>query len=138
MQAANAEADALTRDAEIREQQAQDALVQAAQEEGNLRRQNRLLRSRQTVAAAANGVDPFSGSPLATVEDTEAIGEIDALRIRERGQAQGDQILAGAAVQRAAAKTTKRNGFLQAGTTLLTGASQTGSNFFSLRNAGAI
>ena len=62
---------------------ADDSLQRGQIEEQRNRQQTRQLQGRQTAALAASGVDVQSGSALDIVSDTAALGEIDALTIRD-------------------------------------------------------
>ena len=62
---------------------ADDSLRRGQIEEQRSRQQTRQLQSRQTAALAASGVDVASGSALDIISDTAAVGEIDALTIRD-------------------------------------------------------
>ena len=44
------------------------------------------LKGRQVAAFAASGVDPTTGTALETLGDTAAMGEIDALQIRDNAE----------------------------------------------------
>lgn len=58
---------------------------QAAFQEGQSRRQSRMLIGKQIAAGAASGVDITSGSPLFMELDSVRQAELDALNIRHQG-----------------------------------------------------
>ena len=62
---------------------AEDSIQRGRIEEQRNRQQTRQLQGRQTAALAASGVDVQSGSALDVISDTAALGEIDALTIRD-------------------------------------------------------
>ena len=62
---------------------ADDSLQRGQIEEQRSRQQTRALQGRQVAALTASGVDVASGSALDIVSDTAAVGEIDALTIRD-------------------------------------------------------
>ena len=62
---------------------AQDATQRGQIEEQRSRAETKRLQGRQVAALAASGVDVQSGSALDIISDTAALGEIDALTIRD-------------------------------------------------------
>ena len=130
-QAAKAQADAQAKASEynaaVTRIQADVARQQAGAREEQQRRGARQVMGRQRAAIAQSGVG-FIGSALDIAEQSAAAAELDALTMRYEGelaargllaQAEGD--LYGAKVQRAAGKQAQTAGYLQAGSTLLTG-----------------
>lgn len=80
------------------------------------RRESDLVRGRQRAVTAAQGTT-MEGSPLMLLEDAAAEAELEALHIREGGEARaGALIKQGRAAQSA--------GYMQAGDTLLAGAAR--------------
>lgn len=80
------------------------------------RRESDLMLGRQRAVTAAQGTT-MEGSPLMLLEDAAAEAELEALHIREGGEARaGALIKQGRAAQSA--------GYMQAGDTLLTGAAR--------------
>lgn len=82
------------------------------EQENDHRRQVREMMSRQTAQAAARGVDVDTGSALTLREDTEMLGEVDALRIRSNAQSQAASMDRQSVLtinQGKAAKTMARN-----------------------------
>lgn len=80
------------------------------------RRESDLVLGRQRAVTAAQGTT-MEGSPLMVLEDAAAEAELEALHIREGGEARaGALIKQGRAAQSA--------GYMQAGDTLLTGAAR--------------
>jgi len=80
------------------------------------RRESALALGRQRAIAAAQGTT-MEGSPLMVLEDSAAEAELEALHIRQGGEARaGGLIKQGRAAQSA--------GYMQAGETLLTGAAK--------------
>lgn len=104
-----------------------------AEEAGRVREaQNRAatqrLIGRQRAVFASNGVLVDEGSALATVEDTVAQGELDALTIRSDAEReamgyrnQGENFGGEAALATARAKNASSGGLFGAGGTLLSG-----------------
>lgn len=86
------------RQQEIEAARTREAGVEAENEQ---RRRAAELLSRQRAQLAATGVDIESGSPLLLQEDTETLGEADALRIRRNFQTRADSLEQGAEVTRA-------------------------------------
>lgn len=69
--------------AKMAKTQAEDALRRGADEELALRQRVAQTQGAQTAALAARGLDVSSGSALGLISDTEYLGEIDALTIRD-------------------------------------------------------
>lgn len=93
IQEANAAADAAEYNAAIArqnailsERRAEDALDRGDREEKQARLRAAKLAAEQRVGFAGGGVTSGSGSPLSVVEDTVALGELDALTIRNNAQ----------------------------------------------------
>lgn len=72
--------------ARLAENEAQKERNRATEAENVQRRKTAELVSKQRAQLAAQGVELGSGSALSLVEDTETLGEMDALRIRESGE----------------------------------------------------
>ena len=88
----------------------------AAERERISRRESALMLGRQRAVAAAQGTT-MEGSPLMVLEDAAAEAELEALHIREGGEASaGAELKKGRNAQSAA--------FMNAGDTLLTGVSK--------------
>jgi hypothetical protein len=65
---------------------AQDVRNQATIVENEERQRAQQLRSKQRAVAASRGVDVDFGTPFDLQQDTEMIGEINALRIRDNAE----------------------------------------------------
>jgi len=65
---------------------AEDAVKRGEREELQHRLKVAKQKGDQKAAFAANGVDVSSGSPLVVAEDTDALGELDALTIRNNAE----------------------------------------------------
>lgn len=85
----------------------------AGERERISRRQSDLLKGRQRAAAAAQGTT-MEGSPLLALEDTAAEAELEALHIRQGGEAR-------AAAQMKRGKDAQVASYMDAGSTLLGG-----------------
>jgi hypothetical protein len=117
------------RNASQSEIQAEDALARGRQQEGEVRRSTRLLGGSQRAAFAAQGLDLTTGSPSDVMENDAALGELDALTVRNnarreamgfRAQAENERLQGDWAYRsgRNAAKSLRRQSTL----TLLGGA----------------
>lgn len=82
MAQADAQADALERNADISRQQGHDAIQRGGMEELRLRRQLANLRANQRTQAAASGIDINSGSALDVQNASISEGEFDAEAVR--------------------------------------------------------
>lgn len=125
----NYEGDLLEQNAGLADIQAQDTLARGREDEGRQRRSNRQLAGSQRAALAASGVDINSGSAQDVVDSDAALGEFDAMTIRNNAarQAWGYQVQAAdyrrnAAMARAGGHETTRSLRNGSVTTLLTGA----------------
>lgn len=65
------------------EYQAQDALKRGENAEEQQRRRTAMLKGSQTARLAANGLDISEGSALQILSDTDWMGEVDALTVRD-------------------------------------------------------
>lgn len=68
------------------EWQAQDALRRGEQAEIDQRRKTAQIKGVQTASMAARGLDISTGSALNILSDTDYLGEIDALTIRDNAK----------------------------------------------------
>ena len=82
MAQADAQADALERNADISRQQGHDAIQRGGMEELRLRRQLANLRANQRTQAAASSIDINSGSALDVQNASISEGEFDAEAVR--------------------------------------------------------
>jgi len=71
------------RNADIADQQASDALVRGERAEGQVRMRTASLKGAQRARFAAAGLDLNEGSPLSILMDTDYMGELDALTVRD-------------------------------------------------------
>lgn len=74
------------RNAELSEEQAKDALARGREAELSLRRKGRSLAGSQRASFAAQGIDASSGSARDVMQNDLAMGELDALTIRNNAQ----------------------------------------------------
>jgi len=91
--------------ARVAENEAERTREIATEQENTQRQRTAEFVSRQRAQLGAAGVDLASGSALQLQQDTETLGDIDALRIRTRGE---DQF---AALTREADFSTAQGGF---------------------------
>jgi len=104
---------------------AADALRRGDIVEGEHRRQVANLISRQRAQLGASGAVVDVGSALAITEDSAALGELDALTIRNNAAREAWGYQAQASQFGAQAQTASVLGTTQAATTLLTGGIET-------------
>ncbi len=112
---ANMQAEALNQQAQ-REQQ-----IAASNEEDYRRQQSRLMASRRAMMGA-NGVMTGTGSPLLVTEDMAGEIELQALRIRNGGDANVLARQTEASLQRMKGSAERTNSYYRAGGALLDGA----------------
>lgn len=139
---AQARANALRRDALIKQMQAGVERQQANLREEQQRRQSRGLLGKQRAAVAQAGVG-FGGSALDVMEDSANKAELDALTIRYEGDIRSRGLLADAEGDRYAAevaivkgKNAKKAAYISAGASILSGAAA-GYGGFTGSTAGA-
>lgn len=123
--------------AEIR---AQDAIERGRIEEQQHRLRVSQIQGQQRVGFGAGGVQVNTGSPLAVVSDTAALGELDALTIRTNADRESFEHKVDAynfrAQGTAAARTAvnaRTAGFIRAGTTVLGAAGTLADRYNQLR-----
>jgi hypothetical protein len=121
IQQAKAASDAAKYNAELARQQAGAERVRGKQEEKKLKRQKRLMLSKQRAAYAAAGVRIGTGSPLEVMADTAAQYELDIAASRYNTQIGISRALSEAEYQEKAASQYRKMGYFSAAGTLLTG-----------------
>ena len=128
------------RHAEVR---AKDAEARGATEEQRQRTMAAAFMGEQTTAFAANGVTLDSGSPLQILADTAEEAELDARTIRHNASMeawgyrnQANSALAQASMSRWEGKQAKKNSYLSAGTSLLTGLGAAGMQYSKAKYMG--
>jgi hypothetical protein len=104
-------------------QNAQAELNKAAAESDVERRNAALLLSRQHVLYGKSGVQ-MSGSPIATMSESAALGELKAQQDLYAGQIAAGRDLSSASMESTKAKYLKKMAPWAAATTLLTGAAK--------------
>lgn len=110
--------------AKVAENNAQ-AAQQTAAYEANLTRENlRRTIGAQRAAGASSGLDTTSGTPVAVLGDTAKQGEMDVLAQLYSGRAAAVGYHNDARRMRAEGKAQKQAGFINAGTSLLSGFSK--------------
>lgn len=132
--AAKAQRDQMKLQADMADMQARQALLAGEREQQRSRMTTANLKSRQTVAMAANGVALDSGTPNAVLTSTDVMGEIDARTIEQNAVMQAWGYRTEAAMDRARAKSI--NPALSAATTLLGSATQVASTWYRFKKTG--
>lgn len=119
MAQADAQADALERNAEISRAQGHDAIERGGMEELRLRRQLANLRANQRTQAAASGIDINSGSALDVQNASISEGEFDAEAVRFNAarakwgyDTQADNMIAQANNARAIGRSARTNALI--------------------------
>jgi len=110
--------------ADIQEQNAAAARAKSSYDEQRHRESVQKMLSTQRALYGKSGVD-MAGSPLLVMEDTAAQGELDALAIRYGGDVASAQQRSAANLSRMQASDYQTAGYLKAGSSLLSGASDT-------------
>lgn len=89
-------------------------------EEENIHRQKvAQLRARQRAQLGANNIDIDSGSAIDLQEDTQLLGEVDALRIRRNYSDQAEQMERQAELTRIQGDKAQKAGYINATATVL-------------------
>lgn len=107
--------------AKVAENNATAENQRAAYEAGLQRDQLRRVVGAQRAAGAASGLDTQSGTPLVVLGDSAREGELDILARLYSGQASATAYRNDAARMRAEGKSAQMGGFINAGTSLLSG-----------------
>ncbi|MBP6464971.1 MAG: hypothetical protein KA324_13645 [Rubrivivax sp.] len=134
--AAKSQRDQMRLQADMADVQARQALLAGEREQQRSRLATANLKSRQTVAMAANGVALDSGTPNAVLTSTDVMGEIDANTIEQNALAQAWGYRTQAGMDRARANAI--NPGMSAATTLLGSATQVASTWYGMKKAGAL
>lgn len=109
--------------ARVAENEAENVRTQATEAENIQRQKTAQLLSKQRAQLGASGVELGSGSALQIQEDTVALGEADALRIRSNFGSQIDALNTESAMLQMQGSNAAAKGRSDAVGTLLTGAS---------------
>jgi len=107
--------------ARVAENQAQEVRRAGTEAENIQRRKTALLLSKQRAQLGAAGVELGSGSALQLQEDTQTLGEIDALRIRSNVESQVRSLQTGAELTLSQGNAAASVGRTAATGTLLSG-----------------
>lgn len=113
--------------ARVAENKAQEVRRAGVEAEGIKRRETAELLSKQRAQLGAAGVELGSGSALQLQEDTVALGEIDALRIRSGTEAQAAALGTESELTLAQGEQAQAAGQQQALGTILSGTAQVAS-----------
>lgn len=111
-------------DAAIDDENAHLALLDGANDEEAIRRQERAASGEMIAAQGASGVMVGTGSALEALRENAYNAEYDALSARYTAQTKAHGYSLDAQRQRAAAAQAKQGGLLRAGAALLQGVSQ--------------
>lgn len=123
-QAGDAQDAIARRNADLTEQQADQAKLQGDEQINATRRRTRQLIGQQKVAYATQGVDLSSGAPAEVAVDTQLQGLQDEKTIRTNTALQAWGFQTQASNERFAGKQYKRQGQMAATSTLLNGFGQ--------------
>lgn len=131
--------------AAIAEMYAKDAEARGRVEELNVRNATKRLKGRQRAVMAANGVLLDGGTPADILADTAALGEVDALTVRNNAarealgyRTQGMNFQAEARLQRLRASNASGTIPFAVGGAVLDGISSVASKWYSFKNTGVI
>jgi hypothetical protein len=125
------------------EWQAQDAITRGQVAEARQRMNTAQLKGTQRASLAARGLDLGEGSALNILTDTDYMGELDALTIRDNAarEAWGYRENAKGAMSDAAMmrmRASAESPAMAATGSLLSGATSVASSWYGLKNVGAI
>ena len=110
--------------AKVNENRAIEETQRAAFDAARSREQSRRVLANQRAVYGASGVDIAAGSPLLVMADSAKQAELDAQIILSGGQARSSDAIARANIARYQGTAAARAGSIQAGTTLLSGATR--------------
>lgn len=103
-------ADVYGRNADLAEEQAEDALARGRESEMALRRKSRSMTGSQRAAFAGQGIDINDGSARDVMQNDLALSELDALAIRNNAQREALGFRKQAEFDRADAEMARRGG----------------------------
>ena len=142
---ANYQAGISANNAKIAEYQATDAETRGQQDEARHRQQVQRFLGTQKASIAGSGFELGDETSQSILGDTAAMGELDALTIRNNAQreawgfrVQGSNATAEAGLQRMAGKQARTSSFWNAGGDLLSGASKFGTQYGEFKKVGLI
>jgi len=115
--------------AQVAEQQATSARQAAAVDAENKRRQMDRILGTQRARYGASGVIGSEGSPLLVMMQSEEEAALDVARVRYGGEAQAYGLESEAKLQRFRGTAAKRQGYLGATGSILTGVAGAGGAF---------
>jgi hypothetical protein len=110
--------------ARVSENEAQETRRAGVEAENIQRRKTAELLSKQRAQLGAAGVELGTGSPLQLQEETVALGEADALRIRSNYEARAESLETGAELTRSKGAFAESSAKAKATGTLLSGAGE--------------
>lgn len=110
--------------ASMLEQQAARERQIAADEERDFRKKQSAVAAKYRAAMGASGTEIGTGTPLLAAMDFAAETELQAQRIREGGATRAGRMQQEAGLTRSAGRAAQRQGYMRAGSSLLTGAGQ--------------
>lgn len=105
----------------VQDQQAARERQISASSEDDFRRQQFALLAERRAAMGKSGVEGNTGTPLLAASDFAAETELQARRIRAGGETQATRLEQQAGLTRRAGKNDQQQGFLRAGSSLLSG-----------------
>lgn len=128
--------------AQMLDEDARYARMRGAQEETSLRLSAAQLKSRQKASMGANNVDMSEGSALNTLVSTDYMTESDAITIQRNTAHEARAIRAGATSKRneaimARGEASGISPLMSGVTSLIGGAGQVASSWYSMNKAGA-
>jgi len=112
--------------AAVGRQQAEREREIAGQDEEDFRRRQSRLFAQKRAALGASGVDSSTGSPLLAAKDFISEEEFMSLRILSGGQTKAARLEQGSTLSEMAGRGSLRQGFMRAGSSLLTGFNSAG------------
>ena len=112
--------------ATVAQQQAQREREVSDAEEEDFRRAQTTALAQRRAALGASGIDIGTGSPLLAASDFAAETELQALRIRSGGETRATRLEQNASLLRSSGRNAQRQGFMRAGSSLLTGFADAG------------
>ena len=120
--------------AQVNENNASMAQMQAAAEAQKVREKGRRIIGAQRAALSAAGVDINAGSALDVTYDSNVQNELDALTTLYKGRVSSSNSVAQAQLDRYSGKQAGQAGAIAAGGSLLSGAANSYGTYNSLKN----
>ena len=125
------------RNAQIQTRNAQIAQQNAEFNAKLKEREDKRRRSSQVAGLQPSGVEIYEGTNLIAMAEQEFTDDMNAQLIRRGGTIEAQNLRMQADITSAQGKASRQAGYMGAGSSLLTGAGEAGTQYYQLKKAGA-